>query len=423
LLPAQLVPESLANVPGPAARRLALHVTPAAERALRRGHPWLYEGSILQISSQGRPGDLAVVFDRRRRFLAVGLYDPLSPIRVRILQHGRPAPIDGEWFHTRLEAAIQRRAPLLAQPPEAATTGYRLVHGENDGLPGLVLDRYAGTVVCKLYTAAWIPHLGAVVAALTVVNPTERLVLRLSRALGEQPEHLHGLRDGMVLAGPALDGPVRFQENGLRFEVDPVQGHKTGFYLDQRDNRARVEQLAGGRSVLNVFAYTGAFAVYAARGGARRIVSVDVSAPALQAAARNLAHNGHLPAVAAVAHEVVLADAFEALAQLAAASRRFDLVLLDPPSFAQNRAQVGPALAAYERLTELGLVVLQPGGILVQASCSRQVEAEAFFATVHRAAKRAGRPLHELERTGHPVDHPITFPEGAYLKCLFAQAP
>jgi 23S rRNA (cytosine1962-C5)-methyltransferase len=287
----------------------------------------------------------------------------------------------------------------------------------------LVIDRYAGTAVLKLYTPAWIPHLKDVCAALASVSPAERLVLRLGRRVLEEPGYLYGLGDGLILSGPQIDAPILFRENGLCFEADPVRGQKTGFFLDQRDNRARVEELGDGASVLNVFAYTGGFSVYAARGGARSVVSLDKSAPALEAATRNLAHNREVPAVAAVSHEIQSGDAFELLARMGEEGRRFDLVIVDPPAFAQSQTQVRQALGAYERLTQLSLGVLGPGGILVQASCSRQVDAAAFFSAVSRAAVRAGRPLREIERTGHALDHPVTFKEGAYLKCLFATAP
>lgn len=243
------VGSTLAQIPEPAERHLALRITPAAERALRGGHAWLFESAIRQQSHEGSPGDLAVVFDRKDRFLAVGLYDPLSSIRVRVLAHGEPVPIDEDWFRGQLAAAARLRAPLLEQPPEAATTGYRLVYGENDGLPGLVIDRYEDTAVFKLYTPAWIPHLRYVLPALERARWVERVVLRLGRAVRRAPDRLFGLRDGTVLRGPPLDGPVLFSENGLRFEADPVRGQKTGFFLDQRENRARVERLAGGAAV------------------------------------------------------------------------------------------------------------------------------------------------------------------------------
>jgi 23S rRNA (cytosine1962-C5)-methyltransferase len=410
--------DPLALIPAPADRRLALRVTPAAQRALRQGHPWVFRQAVTSERGEGRPGDLAVIFDDYRRFMAIGLYDPDSPIRVRVLQHDEPAPIGRDWLQARLSAAAAWRATL----PASGTTGYRLVHGENDGLPGLVVDRYEDTLVLKVYTAAWVPHLADLRAALAAICPSARLVLRLSRELARRPEYLYGLTNGSILSGTPLEGPVAFSENGLRFEADVVQGQKTGFFFDQRDNRARVERLAAGRRVLNVFAYTGGFSLYAARGGAAEILSLDASVPALAAAGRNFALNRDVPAVAAAKHRVLAADAFAALAELAACRERFNLVIVDPPALAKQADEIPAALAAYGRLTDLALGVLAPGGTLVMASCSSRVSAPVFFGAVHRAAAQAGRPLHELDRTGHALDHPVRFPEGAYLKCLYAAA-
>ncbi len=408
----------LAHIPPASPKRLALRVTPDAQRAIRQGHPWLFRQSVTSQSGEGRPGDLAVIFDDYRRFMAIGLYDPTSPIRVRVLQHGEPAAIDRAWFEGRLAAAADWRATL----PESGTTGYRLVHGENDGLPGLVVDRYEDTLVIKLYTLAWAPHLADLVGRWQPVCPTARLVLRLSRELARQPEYLYGLADGLTLAGTPPEGPVAFSENGLRFEADVLHGQKTGFFFDQRDNRARVEKLAAGRRVLNVFAYTGGFSLYAARGGATEAVSIDTSAPALAAAERNFALNQEAPAVRAARHRVLVADAFEALAELAGRGERFDLVIVDPPTLAKQAAEIPAALTAYGRLTALALAVLAPGGALVAASCSSRVSAPAFFRAVNQAAAHAGRPLTEIDRTGHAIDHPVRFPEGAYLKCLYTTA-
>jgi 23S rRNA (cytosine1962-C5)-methyltransferase len=407
------------GLPQPAERNIALHVTPAAERAIRDGHPWLFDQSIRRRSRDGRTGDLAVIYDRKNRFLAVGLYDPDSPIRVRILQQGEPARINRGWFEQQIGEAVARRRPLLTDQ----TNGCRLIHGENDGLPGLVVDRYGETCVMKLYTAAWLPHLPAVVAALETAVQPERLLLRLSRALQSQPEQLHGLADGILLQGAALTGPVLFQENGLTFAVDVVAGQKTGFFLDQRDNRARVEKLAAGKRVLNVFAYTGGFSLYAARGGATEVVSLDISQPALANAMRNFKLNRAHEAVAAAEHELLVGDAFLTMKQLIANRRRFEMVIIDPPAFAKRQEEVERAVSAYGRLVRLGLQLLRPGGVLVMASCSSRVSAEQFFGVVHQAAVEVGRPLQEIERTGHALDHPIRFPEGAYLKCLFATAP
>ncbi|MBI4342046.1 MAG: class I SAM-dependent methyltransferase [Candidatus Omnitrophica bacterium] len=394
-----------------------MHIHSEAERRLRLGHPWLYREAIRKQRGEGVPGDLAAVYDRRDRFLALGLYDPTSPIRTRILQRYKPAEIDARWFAERLAKARYRRQALIARRD---TTAYRLVHGENDGLPGLVLDQYDRTLVLKLYTAAWIPHLGSVLEAVGAVIPSARIVLRLGRAVHHATPHLHGCSDGLTLLGKPPSGPVGFLEHGLRFEADVVRGHKTGFFLDQRDNRARIEPLSRGRTVLDVFAYTGAFSVHAARGGAVAVTSVEMSRAALQMAARHYALNRTYPAVAKIRHRFIDGEAFKMLEQLARRRERFGLVLLDPPAFAKTKAEVRAALAAYAKLVRLGLRVAEPGGVLCLSSCTGQVSAEAFFAVVHRAAGQAGWSLRELARTGHPIDHPVAFPEGDYLKGLIA---
>jgi 23S rRNA (cytosine1962-C5)-methyltransferase len=323
------------------------------------------------------------------------------------------------WLRGRLAAAVEARSPLLT----AGTTGYRLVHGENDGLPGLVIDRYDSTLVFKLYTAAWVPRLAEVLVAVAELVPASSVVLRLTRTVAARPEFLNGLVDGAVLAGRAVDRPVVFLENGLRFESDVVRGQKTGFFLDQRENRARVESLAAGRRTLNVFAYTGGFTLFAARGGAPEVLSVDLSQGALAAVERNFALNRGVLTVAAALHAELAGDAFAVLHALQRQGRRFDLVIVDPPAFAKAAGEAATALTGYRRLTELALGVTAPGGLLVQASCSSRVPAPVFFDAVRGAAARAGRPLRELTRTGHALDHPVRFPEGTYLKCLFAEAP
>lgn len=244
------------------------------------------------------------------------------------------------------------------------------------------------------------------------------MILRLNRSTDRQTALLYGLNDGMVLTLQTPPNLILFKENGLIFEADPIHGQKTGFFLDQRENRARVEKLSKGKTILNVFAYTGGFSVYAARGGAKEIVSVDVSPHALDAAVRNMAHNG----LTSVRHETIAADAFEVLARMKSQNRLFDVVIIDPPMFAQSEKQIVAALSAYHKLTRLGLGVLRKGGTLVQASCSSRVDAESFFESIHKTARESGRRLTEIERTGHPFDHPIGFNEGAYLKCLFAIA-
>jgi 23S rRNA (cytosine1962-C5)-methyltransferase len=409
---------SLSQLPSASTKRIALRINAPAERALRQGHPWIFDQSITEQSHAGAPGDLAVIFDDQRRFLAIGLYDPTSAIRVRILQSRDSATINTNWFQNKLTIATHIRTGLEAKN----TTGYRLVHGENDGLPGLVIDRYDDTLVLKLYTPAWIPHLKDFCDALALVSPATHLTLRLNRSLKKQTEYLHGLSDGMTISLLTHPSLILFKENGLTFESDTVNGQKTGFFLDQRDNRMRIEKLSLDKSVLNVFAYTGGFSVYAARGGAKEVVSVDVSAPAIAASIRNMGHNQHIATVAAALHETIAEDAFDVLEHMASQKRLFDLVIIDPPMFAQSEKQIDGALSAYRKLTRLGLGVLRHGGTLAQASCSSRVESDSFFESIHRSAQEAGRRLTEIERTGHALDHPVRFREGAYLKCLFATA-
>lgn len=401
------------NLPHVSERRLALRVTDSAETHIRRGHPWLFDRSITRQSHAGQAGDLAVVFDRKQQFLAIGLFDPASPVRVKLLHHGKPTAIDSTWFERQISRAIERRATLS----ETNSNGMRLIHGENDGLPALILDRYAGTLVMKLYSAAWFPHLPTLLPLLNRLTNAERLVLRLSRLV--QLGETFNLHDGQTLWGTPPTAPVLFQENGLTFEADVIKGQKTGHFLDQRDNRLRVQQLAAGKHVLDVFACTGGFSVYAMQGGAKSVLAVDSSQPALAAARRNRAHN---PQLTVIPFDTVADDAFDTLGRLQRKGRRFDLVVLDPPSFAQRKRDVSGALNSYQRLVRSGVSVLNREGILVAASCSSRVSADLFFDTVHRAATSAGRPLREIERTGHALDHPIGFKEGAYLKCLFAYA-
>jgi 23S rRNA (cytosine1962-C5)-methyltransferase len=408
------------ELPRPGDRRVAVRATADAVRQVRGGSPWLYDGSITSISHDGTAGDLAVLFDDRRQFVAIGLWDPHSPIRVKVLHAGSPATIDEAWWTSRLSQALERRSMLAA---DQTTTAYRCVHGENDGLPGLVVDRYDTTLVVKLYSSAWLPHLGDVVDALASLLDPERAVLRLSRSVAAGATS--GLADGETILGRPPERPVLFRERGLVMEADVVHGQKTGHFLDQRDNRTLVRGFAAGCDVLDLFASTGGFSVAAAAGGARSVHLVDLSAPAIETARRNLAHNQRLREVRECAVHTTVGDAFHVLAELGRGAEhdadRYDIVVLDPPSFASSRAQVERALGAYAKLTRLGVAMLRPGGLLVQASCSSRVSADDFFSTVFESARRAGRPLHEIRRTGHAVDHPIGFPQGAYLKALFAR--
>jgi 23S rRNA (cytosine1962-C5)-methyltransferase len=406
-------------------------VTAVAESTLRSGHPWLFADSIREQSRSGLPGDLAVVYDRRDRFLALGLFDPDSPIRMRVLQAGKPEKLDAAWWARRLQRALALRASLFNEQ----TNGYRLVNGESDGWPGFVLDRYNDTLVLKLYTSAWLPHLERTVSLIRDLLQPKRIVLRVSRNIQRTAEvqlanerkvpdknrdaggGVTGEAHGRLLAGPGLRGPVLFLETGLRFEADVLRGQKTGFFLDQRENRRRVEALAGGRSVLNAFSFSGGFSLYAARGGARSVTDLDISAHALESSCRNFALNAGDPKVATCMQERIQGEAFAWLSGNAV--RKFDLVILDPPSLARREAERAGALRAYSRLAGLAITHLRRDGVLVACSCSAHVSAGEFFETARRIAARSGRRYQEIGTTGHAADHPTTFKEAEYLKAIY----
>ena len=392
---------------------LRLRVTAAAESILRGGHPWLYAESIRSQSRPGEAGDLAVVYDRNNRFLAVGLFDPASAIRVRVLHAGKSMPVDRQFFHARLLKALRRRRDLF----DSRTTGFRLINGESDGWPGLVLDRYDRTLVLKLYTTAWLTWLRIVIETINAELTPDRVVLRLSRNIQPFATKHYARHDGEVLCGTPLPGPVQFLESGLSFEADVERGQKTGFFLDQRENRRRIESLASGRSVLNAFSFSGGFALYAARGGALSVVDLDISAHALASAERNFELNRNDSAVNACRHERIQAEAFEWLE--ANRSRKFDLVILDPPSLARREPERSGAIQAYGRLASLAINHLAPGGVLLACSCSAHVSEAEFFAVVRNAATKRKSGYKELATTAEPPDHPALFPEAKYLKAIY----
>lgn len=408
----------LSDLPRPSPHRLAARLTPDALRQVRGGHPWVYDASITSLKGDGKPGDLAVVFDDDRKFAAIGLYDPASPIRIKLIHRGKPQTIDRAFWTHQLQTAQHRRQSLIDR---GDTTGFRLINGENDDLPGFVLDRYGDTLVAKLYSAIWLPHLRDIIPAIDDVFHPTTVVLRLARAMHGSP--LYGLEEGDALIGVSPPDPVLFTECGLTFEADVVRGQKTGYFFDQRDNRALLAEHASGARVLDMFANTGGFSVHAAAGGAREIVAVDQSAPALAAASRNMAHNLDVNAVAACAFRTETGDALEVMDRFARNGERFDIVVVDPPSFTPRQTSVEKALQSYTMLAERAVKLVRADGLLFFASCSSRVTAEEFHAAVSHTCARVGKPLEELRRTGHALDHPVTFPQGAYLKAVLARVP
>jgi len=393
-------------------QKLKLRLTPAAEKAVRSGHPWVYAERIKDQNRPGELGEMAVIYDKNNKFLGIGLFDPDSPIRVRMLHAGSPQTIDEAWWAARLQSALDRRAGLGTEQ----TTGFRLISGENDGWPGLVVDRFDSTLVLKLYSGIWLPRLAEIVQRLQSAVTPERIVLRLSRNIQDLAKAHFQAFDGQILWGEPLSGIVVFRENGLRFESDVLRGQKTGFFLDQRENRQRVGELAQGKAVLNAFSFSGGFSLYAARGGAKSVTDLDISAHALEAAKRNFALNHDLPAVKQCPHHCVQADAFD---WVATTKERYDLVILDPPSLAKRETERERAIAAYQDLAVSGIRLLNRQGILVAASCSAHVSPAEFYGAVLRAAQQSGRKFAEMDRTGHAYDHPATFPEAIYLKSIY----
>ncbi len=372
--------------------------------AIVAGHPWIYDRALRAPPAPLEPGQIVRIADRRGP-IGAGFADPASPIRVRVLDLDADAAIDDDWARRRARAAAACR---ISDPRLAAADALRIVHGENDGLPGLVIDVYAGVAVVVFDGGAaerfWAPRLEAVLDGLREAGAAiDREVLRGSRGR-------RGERDA------AESDTVRIREHGARFEVDVARGQKTGFFLDQRENRRLVGELAAGAEVLNLFGYTGGFSVHAGLGGAARVCTVDLAAPAIDAARRNWKLNELDPSI----HEAVAADAFDFAEAAASDGRRWDVVICDPPSFAPSERARPQALKAYRRINALSLALVAPGGRFFTASCSSHIAEADLLAVVGDAASRARRRVRVVEARGADRDHPIlpAFPEGRYLSAL-----
>jgi 23S rRNA (cytosine1962-C5)-methyltransferase len=382
-------------------------------RPVLQRHPWVFSGAIERIEGQVADGDIVEVRDAGGNWLARGTLNRRSQIVVRLLTWQQDEPLDSAFWHRRLERAISARQSLASDPD---TTAYRLVHAESDYLPGLVVDRYGEWLVVQFLTLGVERHREEIVAALVGllapqgiyersdvdVRAKEGLPERAGPVWGEEPPEL-----------------VEMLENGCRFLVDVRQGHKTGFYLDQRENRARLPAYCDDGDVLDVFAYTGGFAVYAAGGGASRVTLVESSAPALDLARRNLALNGSSPDSV----ECVEGDVFSVLRGYRAQDRRFDVVVIDPPKFAHSEREVKRAARAYKDVNLLAFRLLRPGGTLFTCSCSGSVSADLFQKIVFGAAVDAEQEAQIVGYLAQGADHPValTFPQGAYLKGLICR--
>lgn len=379
-----------------------------------RRHPWIFAGSVAELDGRARAGDTVEVCTADGRALARAAWSPASQIRARVWTFDPETAVDHAFFKRRIAEAVARRT---AHPLLAGEDGVRLIHGESDGLPGVIADRYGKVVVVQLTSAGADKWRAAIVGALVQATGCTAVYERSD----SEVRALEGLQptSGCV-HGELPEGPLTIVENGVTLEVDVVGGHKTGFYLDQRDNRLLTAWLAAGRQVLNCFCYTGGFSLQALAGGAAGVLSIDSSGPALAVAQRNLAHNPQLDGSRA---EWLEDDVFQALRALRAAGRRFDLIVLDPPKFAPSAAHAERAARAYKDINLLGFRLLNPGGILMTYSCSGGVGLELFQKIVAGAAIDAGVDARIIHRLSAAADHPVglAVPEGEYLKGLACQ--
>jgi len=388
-------------------KRLAVKLSVTGERSVRSGHPWVFSESIEKINDEGASGDIAIIFSHtKNKAIGVGLYDPDSPIRIKMLHSGGGATIDSAYFSEKINNAYALRIELL----ETNTNSYRLLFGENDGFPGLIADVYNKVLVVKLYSAIWFPFFSTILESLLETSGCDCAVLRLSRNLQANKEMIH--KDGEILYGTLESEVVEFVEHGVHFSANVIKGHKTGYFLDHRANRKRVGELSKGKTVLDVFSYAGGFSVHALAMGAKEVTSLDISKQALEVALAN----GKLNQFSGK-HKIIAGDAFEVMQQLIKDKITFDIVVIDPPSFAKSQKEIERAKKKYTQLALLGEQLCKKDGMLVLASCSSRVSAEAFFEINKLALISQSRKFLLHLTTTHDIDHPISFPEGAYLKC------
>lgn len=403
---------------------------PHKEESLKRFHPWVFSGAIARIvldaahkAAAPEEGELVCVESANGETLGVGHWQ-VGSIAVRILEFGVSA-LPADFWEKRIRAAYQVRESLglvrTQSNPSNLNDTFRLIHGEGDWLPGLIVDVYADTAVVQAHSVGMHLCRKAVAEAIVTVVPQVENVYYKSDDTLPFKAAIEGEKTGWLVKKSEIseyseNSEFWSTENGLEFRIDWLRGQKTGFFVDQRENRALVERYAAGKEVLNMFCYTGGFSLYALRGGAKSVDSVDVSQKAIDLVNANVAHN--FPK--AKNHTAVTADAFEYLTAQKNAGRTFDLIILDPPAFAKHRDAVKNALRGYQRINAKAIEMIRPGGILFTFSCSQAVDKEAFRLAVFSAAASVGRKVRILHQLHQPQDHPINIyhPEGEYLKGL-----
>ncbi len=386
---------------------------PHREESLLNGHLWIFSGALQQPPHWIEPGGLVDVKSATGQFVARGYYNPHTDIAIRILTHDPGEAIDEAFLRRRIRGAVELRQ--IFDPDQ--TNMYRLIHAEGDGLPGLVVDRFADILVAQIHTAGMERLRPLLLDALMEETGVQGLLLRND----SQSRRREGLEiEEPAVAAGEVPAQVAVRENGVQFLVDPWQGQKTGFFIDQRDKREALRKYARDKRVLNCFSYTGGFSVYAAlTSNKTSVTSVDISAPAIDAARQHFILNGLDPN----AHQFLIADVFDYLEQAHRDEEQFDVVVLDPPAFAKTQSARTQALKAYRRLNMLAMQVLRPGGILLSCSCSGVVGMDDLLGVLSQVAQRLHRSVQLLETYTHGVDHPINLamPETSYLKAVFCR--
>lgn len=383
---------------------------PGRDRSLRLHHPWVFSGAIAQVQGKPEPGETVAIRAPQGEFLAYGAFSQESKITARVWSWNEEDKIDADFLRRRLRAALDLRRAVV---PAQETNALRLIHAESDGLPGLVVDRYADMLVVQCLSTGADLWRDTLVEQLCDLTGLEKVYERSD----VEVRTLEGLtrREGWLRGAGEL-APFAICENGLKFLVDPIHGQKTGFYLDQRRNRLRLRDFCAGKNILNCFCYTGGFSIYARAGGAKSVVSIDSSRDALVFAQENMRLNG----MDGEGVEWLEADVFQALRSFRDQDRVFDLVVLDPPKFAPTAAQAERAARGYKDINLLAFKLLRPGGVLFTFSCSGGIDANLFQKIITGAALDANVEVEIVEMLAQGPDHPIAlnFPEGAYLKGL-----
>lgn len=386
----------------------SIYLVKGREKSLRRRHPWVFSRGIQRVEGKPSLGETVEIFDHKGEWLARGAFSPQSQIRVRVWTFDRNEAIDVNFFIKRLKTA-QGLRDILAD--RDGLTGYRLIAAESDGLPGITIDRYQDFLVCQLLSAGAEAQKEALIEALNTCYPECSIYERSDVAVRKK----EGLKQRTgVLSGEEPPKFVTIEENGVKINVDIVGGHKTGFYLDQRDSRQAAVKYVNGKRVLNCFCYTGGFGLYALKGGASQVVNVDVSQPALDTARMNAEMNGY----PLENTEFLNADVFKLLREYRDRGELFDVVIMDPPKFAESKSQLVGACRGYKDINMLAMQILKPGGTLLTYSCSGLMDNNLFQKIIADAALDANREVQFIERFAQAADHPLdsAYPEGFYLK-------